>query len=122
MDHKDLGHPLREPGEEPFLYITGTIVKRRGIQTDQETHMRPPDNGWRVAHVLIDNGELVIWCDKLRFHFRDIGDDIECIKMGKNESRIILDAKSQKLIRCIEAQVDGNLYKPQPIINKNKKK
>ncbi len=121
MDVKDLGLPIREPGEKPFLYLTGTIVRNKhGIQTNQETHMRPPENGWQSAHVLIDKGELVIWCDKLRFKFRAIGDDIECVKMGG--VTVILDSKSADLIRCIESQVDGNLRKKPAITHKKHKK
>ena len=121
MDFKDLGYPLREAGGEPFLYTTATVVKDRcTVQNNQQTHMRPPENGWREARVLIDSrGQLVMNCDNLRFVFRSIADEgekideIECTMM--DGSRILLDAKSKKIIRCIESQVEGNMKRFQPI-------
>lgn len=131
MEWQELGYPLRESGGQVFLYLTATVVKRRA-QTDQETHMRPPDGKWRLAHVLIDknSGELVIWCEKLSFWFRAIIEkqekkpdiiEIEC-RSKKNGTPIILDAKSRDIVLCIESQVAGLLRRYEPIIHKNKKK
>ena len=124
MNYKDLGHPIREPGQEPFLFITGVVaLNGYGTQTDQETHIRPPaSEKWLKAHVLIDKqtGELVMWCKGLDLRFRRIEDHIEC--WNKNATRVILDSHSTHIIHCIEEQVEGNLRKYPLIVHKNKKK
>jgi hypothetical protein len=120
MDIDKVGVPICKSGEKPFLYLSVSVI---GEQSNQETHIRPPDaKKFRRARTRIDqgSGELRICCDKLTYHFKAVGEDIECWE-DKENTKMILSSESAAAIRLIEFQVEGNMRKHPPIYHKNKK-